>query len=208
MPPTDYSKASIYKIVCEDQRFYIGSTVLPLAIRFGQHRRAVNDGVNNSKVYRHIRSLGGPDKATIHLVASNLGVTTRDELLKIEDAFIRVALKNKLCLNRNKPRATSEERRARKKLQSRMWTKVSKDIRHAEEGSAPTLTLAERVRAYYREHKRLPKYRKKVDPEELIGCECGLDLIRAQLIGHRKTKAHMLDLAKWRVRKQSSSAPL
>ncbi len=194
---SNYSRASIYKILCDDGRFYIGSTILSLPVRFGQHRRAVEKGTN-SKVYRHIRAIGGSDKSHIELVADNLGITTRDELLKIEDSYIREALKDKLCLNRNKPRATSEERLQREKLQSRMWTKINRDIRRLPPG-ADVIPLGERVREYYREHKRLPKGRGRVaaNPDDLIDCECGWDVKRSDMSRHRKTKEHCQELMRW-----------
>lgn len=189
--PTDYSNSKIYKIVCEDGKFYVGSTVLPLTTRFGQHRRAVENGIN-SKVYRHIRLIGGPEKARIQLVADNLGISTRDELLKIEDSYIREGLKSKLCLNRNKPRATSEERRDREILQKRMWRNIHRSR------VDPDVSIADKVRQYYREHKRLPRVRKtKGDPEEIIHCECGWDLMRGQMTGHKKTKEHARELTRW-----------
>lgn len=192
---SDYSKASIYRIVCDDGKFYVGSTIVSLKTRFGQHKRAVENG-GTAKLYRHMRELGGADKARIELVATDLGVSTRDELLKIEDEYIREALKSKMCLNRNKPRATSEERQARARQQQIMWRALARS-------GDSTVPLAERVREYYRTHKRLPKgRRRKADPEELVSCECGIDTFRARLAAHRRTKEHAKDLEKWRLAKK------
>lgn len=200
--PTDYSQASIYRIACDDGKFYIGSTVLKLSVRFGQHRRAVENEVN-SKVYRHIRALGGAAKARIELVAGDLGIATRDELLRVEDSYIRDAMKSNkaLCLNRNRPRATSQERIAREKMQAKMWLKINRDI-HRSGASASQKTMGERVREYYRTHK-LPRRepRVKSDPEEIVPCECGWDCMRASLAGHKKTKEHRSELMRWSVMK-------
>jgi hypothetical protein len=195
--PTDYSKASIYRLLCDDGRFYIGSTVLSLSTRFGQHRRAVDNG-SDSKVYKHVRSLGGPDKMRIDLVATDLNVKTRDELLKVEDFYIRLGLKNKLCLNRNKPRATSEERIAREEAQTKMWHKINRDAaRDAQAGKTP-MSTGDRVREYYRTHRRISKPKRiKSNPEGLVECECGWDVMRAQLAGHRKKKEHLGELMRW-----------
>lgn len=199
--PTDYTRSSIYRLLCSDGRFYIGSTVLPLATRFGQHRRAVENGMN-SKVYKHVRSIGGPTEMSIDLVASDLGITTRDELLQIEDTYIREALKNKLCLNRNKPRATSQERLAREQAQTKMWRKINRDAARDTARCRPTVPVGDRVREYYRTHRRSLKPRRvKTDPEELVGCECGWDICRAGLAGHRKTKEHKQELLRWTVAK-------
>lgn len=191
---SDYSKSAIYRIVCDDGKFYVGSTIVPLNVRFGQHRRAVENG-GTAKLYRHMRAIGGADKAHIELVADNLGISTRDELLKIEDEYIRIALKDKMCLNRNKPRATSEEREARARQQKMMWRVIAR--------GDPSVPMAERVREYYRTHKRLPKgRRKKADPEELVSCECGVDVMRGRLATHKRTKEHAKDLARWLVAKK------
>lgn len=198
--PTDYTQSKIYRLVCSDSRYYIGSTVLKLITRFGQHRRAVENGAD-SKVYRHVRAIGGPDHFKIELVAENLGITTRDELLKIEDSYIREALKNKaLCLNRNKPRATDAERIAREKMQAKMWTKINRD-KYREEiaGKESEKTTAERVREFYRTHKPAKPRKAKADPEELVSCECGMILMRARLSGHKKTIEHGQELMRWRV---------
>lgn len=194
MPP-DYSKASIYRIVFDDGRFYVGSTIVPVLTRFAQHKRAAEDG-GTAKLYRNMREVG-VDKVHVELVADNLGISTRDELLQIEDTYIREALRSKLCLNRNKPRATSEERAARAREQQLMW----RAIRRTGDDSIP---LGERVREYYRTHKRLPKgRRKKANPDELVSCECGVDTPRGRLAAHRRTKEHARDLARWLVMKKA-----
>lgn len=187
MASTDYTKSLIYRMVCEDGRFYIGSTVLSLAVRFGQHKRAVVNGVN-SKVYKHIRAIGGVEKVKIELVADNLGITTRDELLRIEDSHIREGMKDKRCLNRNQPRATDEERELREKAQQQMWKKINRDVAREPTSSK---TIADRVREYFRTHKLKRRSSKYVD------CECGWTTTRARMAAHVKTAEHMNDLRRW-----------
>lgn len=194
-PMTDYSKSLIYRMVCDDGRFYIGSTVLAIGTRFAQHRRAVTNGVN-SKVYKHIRAIGGVDKVRIELVADNLGISTRDELLLIEDSHIREGMKDKRCLNRNQPRATEEERLEREKAQDAMWKKINRDI--AKErctGVASTKTVGDRVREYYKTHK------KKRTSSKYVECPCGWLTTRSRMTAHLQTAEHAMDLQRWKVMK-------
>lgn len=199
---TDYSQAKIYRLQCDDGHFYIGSTVLKLSTRFGQHRRAIENDAHNSKVYRYIRSIGGIEHVHIELVAENLGIASRDELLKIEDAHIREGMKDRQhCLNRNKPRATEEERIAREVMNRKMWSKINLDI-YRERGNTAGggKSIADRVREYHRTHK-LPKIRTVKSKDEIVGCECGWDLPRYRLAGHRKTVDHRNELLRWSILK-------
>lgn len=200
MTTTDYTQSKIYRIVCEDGKFYIGSTVLTLRERFTQHCR--NSLTVNSRVYRHVRSLGGPDKMKIELVKENLGIETRDELLKIEDGFIREGLKNrKMCLNRNRPRATQEERIQREILQKRMWSSIKRSQNKPGESEK---SLHERIKEYYRTHKIV---RAKTIPKRfanlIVTCEeCGEDCKYRYLRNHKAAKKHEMESIRWQIHKK------
>lgn len=188
-----WKNSKIYRLVCSDGKFYIGSTVLSLEKRFAQHKRNSQEG--KSKVYRHIREIGGPENVKIELVADNLGVSTRDELLKVEDNYIREGIKNgkKLCLNRNHPRATDGERVQREALQKKMWLFLRK---HPSDKP-----LRERIVEYYRTHK-IKYYTDKPKPTDLYSCECSLDIPYRDLKRHRLSQKHKTELDRWLILKE------
>lgn len=133
----------------------------------------------------------------IELVSDALKVEDRDSLLKVEDAYIREGLRDrKMCLNRNRPRATEAEKWQREMAMKKMWKKINNDIAR---GVDPDKTMNERIREYYRHHKIIhskpPAERK--DPEELLDCECGILIERKKLVTHKRTKGHQKDLEQW-----------
>lgn len=136
----------------------------------------------------------------IELVAENLGISTRDELLTIEDSYIRKALRAdpKLCLNRNKPHATERERLIRERHQELMWNKVRKDLAKLPPGS--TKTTADLVREYYRSHKnQINRQLSEESSLSYVDCECGWRTTRARMKAHLESETHAREIQQARV---------
>lgn len=81
---------SIYKITCEDNHFYIGSTKNPLEVRLYHHKQSSK--YKNTKFYNHVNQIGW-DKVKIECLE-----TTEDYKTK-EYEYIYNERNNPLCLN-------------------------------------------------------------------------------------------------------------
>jgi predicted GIY-YIG superfamily endonuclease len=81
---------SIYKITCEDDHFYIGSTKNPIEVRLYHHK--LSSRTKNTKFYNHVNSIGW-DKVKIECLE-----TTQDYRIKEYD-YIYNERNNPLCLN-------------------------------------------------------------------------------------------------------------
>ncbi len=94
-----YQNGKIYRLICEDGHYYIGSTVNQLNYRFNNHK--VSSKHKSSKVYNYINKIGW-DKVKIELV-EKFPCKNKEELNKKEDEYISKLKDDKLCLNETKP---------------------------------------------------------------------------------------------------------
>lgn len=97
----DYSKGKIYTIRCrtDDSKIYIGSTIQPLAVRFGAHKRRSRTE-ETKKLYIEVN--GDWDNWYIELY-ENYPCNSREELLKKEGEIIRqIGTLNSLIAGRSK----------------------------------------------------------------------------------------------------------
>ena len=103
-------KGIIYKIICDDESFYIGKTNRPLSQRIYNHKRDYNDIIKygNTKLYKHIRLNGGWDYCEI-IILEELEITN-EELRKKEDKYIRDNLSNSKFLNTKKAIRSEDEK--------------------------------------------------------------------------------------------------
>jgi len=92
-----YNNAKIYKIIC-DEYFYIGHTCLPLRTRWFNHKRKSITKID-ILLYKHIEDNGGWDNVRIILIKDNLNVSNMEQLLQLEDEYIKEHINNPLCLN-------------------------------------------------------------------------------------------------------------
>lgn len=92
-----YATGKIYRLLCEDSHYYIGSTIQPLNYRFNNHKKLSEEGVN--KVYEYINDIGW-DNVTIELI-EEYPCHTKRELNIREKYHISQAKNDKMCLNFN-----------------------------------------------------------------------------------------------------------
>lgn len=113
--------SKIYKMVCDDGYYYIGSTTLKyLSKRFCDHKfYSKKECAKTSRVYTHIASIGW-DRVKIILIET-LSCADSDELRMREDAYIVKAENDPLCLNHNRAFLTDDERITRKKESKEAW---------------------------------------------------------------------------------------
>lgn len=95
-----YEDGKIYKIVCEDGKYYIGSTIRTLKARLAGHKRAsTNTDTNNA--YNHIKTIGW-DKVKIETIEL-FPCENRNQLLERETMYISQSKEDPLCLNTRNP---------------------------------------------------------------------------------------------------------
>jgi group I intron endonuclease len=90
-----YQQSRIYRIVCNDSTYYIGSTTQTLENRLINHKYSAKSGVN--KVYEYINNIGWDD-VEIQLI-EDYPCQTKKELLEREKYFTDQAKTDTLCLN-------------------------------------------------------------------------------------------------------------
>lgn len=101
----------IYRIQSDiDGRFYIGSTTQTLEKRFNNHKsKSKEECRKKTPLYAHFNECGW-SHASITLVCE-YEATTKEELLQCEKAEIE-RVRTELCLNRNRPVQTAEDKKA------------------------------------------------------------------------------------------------
>jgi group I intron endonuclease len=123
-----YEAGKIYKIVCEDGKYYIGSTVRTLKARLTSHKHASTRTQTNN-AYNHIKTVGW-DNVTIQLVEL-FPCENRNQLLERETWFISQCKEDTLCLNTRNPLTddtTPEAKRAHKEKCKEYYQKHREEI--------------------------------------------------------------------------------
>ena len=109
-----YEAGKIYKLVCDDGKYYIGSTIRALNNRLSSHKNASRKTETNN-AYNHIKTIGW-DKVVIELIEL-FPCETRNQLLERETWHISQNKDNTLCLNTRNPltdNTTPEAKKAHK----------------------------------------------------------------------------------------------
>lgn len=103
-----YESGKIYKLICEDGTYYIGSTVRSLSSRLASHKHA-SKASNTSTAYAHINTIGW-DHVRIQLIEL-FPCESKDQLLQRESWHIGEAKHDNACLNTRSPVAVAEVHR-------------------------------------------------------------------------------------------------
>lgn len=106
-----YKNGKIYRLLCADGHYYIGSTINNLKNRLANHKISSKD--SKAKVYTYINSVGW-DNVKIELV-EKYPCLSKEALIKQEAFYINEMKEDDFCLNTNKPHVTKEEREENKK---------------------------------------------------------------------------------------------
>lgn len=102
-----YQKGKIYKLLCEDGHYYIGSTTQSLYNRFNHHKFSAKTGT--SKAYKYFNNIGW-DKVKIELL-EDYPCNIKSELNEKEEYYISKSKTDELCLNINSAQLTEEKRK-------------------------------------------------------------------------------------------------
>ncbi len=101
-----YADSKIYVLWCEDERFYIGSTIDTLGRRLSRHKQD-SKTFGKRKVYAHINRLGW-HRVKIQLL-EKFSCSSRKELLEKENEYICSLINLDECLNEKAAHLTEEE---------------------------------------------------------------------------------------------------
>jgi hypothetical protein len=178
----DYSKTSIYKIVCKDievKDLYVGHTT-NFCKRKQEHKcNCINEknAAHNSYVYQEIRKNGGWynwDMIEVEkYVCNDEREATARERFWIETLHA--------TLNKIRPNRTKEEIKIYRKNHYEQ---------HKEEIKEQNKQNKEEKFHYNLQYRNDNKEKIKAYKKEKITCECGCIVCRAQLTEHKKTKRH------------------
>jgi hypothetical protein len=105
--PIDYKNGKIYRIVCPDGQYYIGSTTSPLEDRLRQHKMHSKQNPAR-KLFKTIHTFGW-DTVEMELVEA-YSCSSKQELTSREDSFIKQAKNDPMCLNQIRACVSKEEK--------------------------------------------------------------------------------------------------
>lgn len=100
MDTMGYENGKIYKLNCEDGKYYFGSTIRSLQTRLASHKHACKKTETNN-AYTHIKTIGW-DNVGIELVES-FPCENKQQLLERETWYICEHKADSMCLNSRNP---------------------------------------------------------------------------------------------------------
>lgn len=118
----------VYRLTSRcDGYFYIGSTMNTLANRMKRHKALLSDPVRcRSPVYTHFNDVGWENNAVIEQVEEFVGIT-RTELRQREMDELMKVVDDPMCLNRNRPIRTNEDKKESDKEYGRIYRERTKE---------------------------------------------------------------------------------
>lgn len=116
----NFLEGKIYKILCPDNYFYIGSTCQSLQRRLWNHKCTCK-----GKLKSHIDKIGW-DNIKIVLL-EEYSCNSRQELFKKETEYIEKYIENKFCLNMNMSVASEERKRLTQIKSSSRYNEKNKE---------------------------------------------------------------------------------
>lgn len=105
---TQYENGKIYKLVCKDGHYYIGSTITELNKRFVCHKHTIKNKLIEGN-YSYLYNIPISD-INIELI-ENYPCETKKELLQREELYINKSIGDPLCLNTFHAYQTPEEKK-------------------------------------------------------------------------------------------------
>jgi predicted GIY-YIG superfamily endonuclease len=174
----DYVNGKVYKLICDDGYFYIGSTTTPLAKRLYHHKRASTiEKTKNSRVYQHINTIGW-DRVRIILIEEHQ-CENKQQLLRKENEYIEMDFNNQLCLNSNRAVQNEDVYKINNIANVKRWRENNLEY------------FKQQAKERYEMNKEVILAQQK----EHVACECGMDSSRGHVSRHRKSAAHLSALA-------------
>jgi hypothetical protein len=201
----DYSKGKIYSIrFYNSNAIYIGSTIQPLAVRFGGHKVD-----KKCSLFQSIQNkYNGDWSACYYELLENCSCSSKEDLCKKEGEIIRKfkADENFNCINMRiagrSPKEYCQDEKVSKKKYYQEYYEKNKD-KVLKQKSEYNKNNKERKKEYDREYRknnkeeldRYNKYYYELNKEKLLSkqsCGCGGYFIAAHKNNHEKTKRHQM----------------
>jgi hypothetical protein len=104
---TKYKNGKIYCLYCDDESYYIGSTITELRFRLRDHKQAAKK-YPGRRVYKHINEIGW-ENVKIECI-EEYPCNSLEELLQKEDEYIEAMIDDENCLNIKSAYSTEEEK--------------------------------------------------------------------------------------------------
>ena len=185
----DYKEGKIYKIVCDNTGLtYYGSTCEKrLSRRLSKHRSNYSDYLKNQEnnFCTSFNILEGGNYSIV--LVEHYPCNSKEELLQRERFYIE----NNECVNRNIPTRTNEEYyKYYRLLNAEKLKHYGKNYREEnkeklnEKKKMYCALNAEKIKQYKKNHYEKSK-------KLIITCECGLSLLKRNLLRHLKSKKHI-----------------
>lgn len=229
----DYSKGKIYTIRFHNSNeIYVGSTIQPLAVRFGGHKSG------NSKLVKFIidTKYNGDWSVCYYELYENYNCSSKEELNRKEGEIIRLFMNDDkfICINKNIAGRTNEEyckeykeihKEEIKEYNRKNYEECKEDyknkwkqyyIDNLDYNKERSKTYREKHREEYLEkdknrYNNNKKYfknhyeNKKEEYLKIIKCECGCEITQMNLKRHLQTKRHQDFLLKVSIPEQNAT---
>lgn len=207
----NYGNGRIYAVRNKtNDKVYIGSTTRTLSRRMTEHRSRARNG-DTDPIYQSMREVG-VEVFYIELV-EEFPCQNKEQLTAREGYWVRQMDTYQNGFNGNIPARTNKEwaeENKEKVVEYRsMWVEENKERLKEykkQHYQANREEIREKQRAYNEEHKEekagadkryyeankeaIQEYKKSWSSQK-VQCECGIELSRSHLTGHRKTKKHL-----------------
>jgi DNA polymerase sigma len=118
-----YKNGKIYRLVCSDGYFYIGSTCKPLCKRFWDHKGGAKR--NSLPAHEHFNRVGW-DKVNIILI-EDFPCENKQNLFMRETEIILENLNNPKCLNKKISIKDPEQRKVEKNIKRLEWRETHQE---------------------------------------------------------------------------------
>ncbi len=164
----DYRLGKLYRLVCNGH-FYIGSSCVPLEIRYSEHKRHAKRHPNLYR-YKHFNEVGW-DNVKIELIL-DCPCDNRLQLREFEDIEIRKYKDNPGCVNDIYAVRDKEERKAYNREYGKKHYEINKD------------KILEKQKEYYNTIKDTLKEKHKCNI-------CGGRYTLSNKLKHERTKKHL-----------------
>ena len=182
----DYSKAKIYKIVCNlTAETYYGSTCQPLAKRVGQHRSDFNRWKNGKRAYTKsfdIIERGDYDYSLVEECSCD----NKEQLHARERYYIENNECVNMCIPGRTPKEYREDNKEKIAEHKKEYYEDNKE-KKKEYREQNKEHITEYMKEYYEDNKEKISERRK----EKIVCECGIEITKTNLCRHLKSIKHI-----------------
>lgn len=191
---TNYINGKIYKIYSPSNSClrYIGSTVNSLAKRLASHKHKYALYKNDKHHYvTSFKIFNESDDWKIELM-EKIPCKTKEELRKVEGFYIR----NFRCVNKKIAGRTIREYKQDNNTDKKYYEKNKEKllVKQKEYRKKNIEKIKIKEKEYHKKNRermceKARNWRK--NNKQIIACECGSEIVRANLPSHKKTKKHM-----------------